>query len=539
MKVCFSLIISLLFIANPAFATNKHIDSLLLVLDKTIECKHIYSEIKEKRIDSLKGILENQSLSIHDKIPIIKNLCSEYNVYCTDSALQYSTLLTQYTRLIDDNDEYIDSEFLRTRIYKTMGLLKESYEVIAEIDTSGLSQRLKNSYVYTKLSVYNALRDFSRNDKDKIEYENLAKPLRYILLKDKNLQLMNRIYVKAEQQIADKQYDKALAELLDVYGKMESEKREAGIIAYSIAIIYNAKGEKDKELEFFTLSAIADLKNGIKAYTSLRRLASLMFEYGDIDRAYDYMKCSMEDAIFCNARLRTLEASEMFLIIDKSYQKKLERSRRTIIIFLMVTLCLVISLLLAITYIRKQNRQLSITKDKLSLSNYSLKETNKILSNANIVKEEYIGLYIEHYSDYLSRVDDYKKKAQRIAKLKGEQALLQFIESSLNPKDDLEQFYKDFDSTILRLFPRFVSQFNSLLLEGESIIPKCNDSLTPELRIFALIRLGITDSIKIAHFLRYSTSTIYNYRTKIRNKAAGNRDEFEGKVMKIDISSPL
>ncbi len=533
----FSILLLLFVSFDSVVASGRTLDSLLHVLDKTIENKYIYSEIKEKRIDSLKAKLNNYLLP-EDKISIAKNLCYEYNVYRTDSALLYSVKMGEYAKLAGRNEDVMDSELFRSRIFRTMGLLKEASEIVESIDTVHLSSEFRVSYLYTKLSVYNALRDFSRNNQDKEKYEYLAKSLRHTLLKDESLLPINHIYVKAEQLIIDKQYDEALTELQEVYNGMDPEKREAGIIAYSIAVIYKEKGNSEKELEYFARSAIADLKNGIKEYASLRRLGSLMFEYGDIDRAYNYMKSSMEDAIFCNARLRTLETSEIFLVIDRSYQKKEELRHKTVVVFLLVTIGLAFCLFLAVIYIRKQNKLLSGTKDKLYVSNHSLKETNKILSEANIIKEEYIGLYIGRFSEYLSKVEGYKMKAQRIARAKGEQALLQFIESSLNPKDDLKEFYKDFDATVLRLFPDFISQFNALLAKGEEIIPKNDESLTPELRIFALIRLGITDSIKIANFLRYSVSTIYNYRTKMRNKAAGNRDEFENKVMNIGIASP-
>ena len=316
---------------------------------------------------------------------------------------------------------------------------------------------------------------------------------------------------------------------------MDTEEREAAILAYAIAKVYEEKGDIDKVTEYFARSAIADIKSGVKEYMSLRRLAALMFEYDDINRAYSYMKCSMEDAIFYNARLRTLESSEMFQVIDKAYQTK-EAQRQTLLKTILGITCVLLTFIFFIlVYVYKQKKRLSITKDELSISNKLIKESNQNLLDSNIIKEEYIGLYIGHFSDYLSKIEKFKVKAQKVAKTQGEQALLKFIDSSLDPKDNLEEFYINFDKTILRLFPNFVEEMNKLLLKEERINLKTNDILTPELRIFALIRLGITDSIKIAYFLRYSVSTIYNYRTKMRNKAAGNRDEFENQVMKIGI----
>src|SRR5690606_6293353 len=448
--------------------------------------------------------------------------------------------LEKYAMQTNDYEEYIDSELFRIRILKTMGLLKESSDILNKVDTSRISDDLKTFYLYTKLSVYKLLIKESENNDEKRRYQTATDSLRNRLVSGEKLSPMDYIYVNTERLIEqEKNYDQALKDLRDVYATMDPEEREAAILAYSIAKVYEETGDTKKAIEYLARSAIADIKSGVKEYMSLRRLAVLLFEYGDVNRAYSYMKCSMQDAIFFNARLRTLESSEMFDFIDKAYQKKEEQRQILLITILVIIVILLIFIFFTLIYVYKQKKRLSITNDELSRSNKLLLESNVSLSDSNILKEEYIGLYIGHFSDYLSKIEQFRLKAQKIAKTQGEQALLKFIDSSLDPKDNLEKFYKNFDETILRLFPNFVEEINKLLLEEERIIFKANSNLTPELRIFALIRLGITDSIKIAYFLRYSISTIYNYRTKMRNKAAGIRDEFEDQVMKIGIDKNM
>lgn len=535
-----NLLLIIFFISSiyTGNAYNRQLDSLLNVLDKAIQDKEIYTKRKEVHIDSLKTKLSLSS-NVNDQISITKEICLEYIVFMTDSALLYTRALEQSAKRTDDYEEYIDSELFRVRILKTMGLLKESADILDKVDTLKISDDLKTFYLYTKLSVYNLLRISSANNDEKAGYQTEADVLRNRLVADEVLSPTDYIYVNTERLLQEKKYDQALEELFDVYFNMNPEVREAAIMAYAIAKVYEEIGDIDKATEYFARSAIADIKSGVKEYMSLRKLATLMFEYEDINRAYSYMKCSMEDAIFYNARLRTLESSEMFQVIDKAYQKK-EEQRQTLLITILVIICVLLTFIFfTLIYVYKQKKRLSITKDKLSISNKLIKESNQNLQDSNIIKEEYIGLYIGHFSDYLSKIEKFKLKAQKVAKTQGEQALLKFIDSSLDPKDNLEEFYKNFDETILRLFPNFVEEINKLLLEEERIRLKANDNLTPELRIFALIRLGITDSIKIAYFLRYSVSTIYNYRTKMRNKAAGNRDEFEDQVMKIGIDKNI
>ncbi|PRD55757.1 DUF6377 domain-containing protein [Sphingobacterium gobiense] len=535
MKNSLLLLIFLISSVHTANAYNGQLDSLLHVLDDAIQDKDLYTAKKEKRIDSLKATLQLSS-DVKDQIAVTKEICLHYIVFMTDSALLYTRKLEKYALQANDYEEYIDSELFRVRILKTMGLLKESTDILDNIDTLKISDGLKTFYLYTKLSVYNLLIKASENNDEKKRYEASAGSLRNRLVSGETLSPMDYIYVNTERLIQqEKQYDKALTDLHKAYAEVDPEEREAAILSYSIAKVYEEKKDIDKAMEYLARSAIADIKSGVKEYMSLRRLAVVLFEYGDVNRAYSYMKCSMQDAIFYNARLRTLESSEMFDFIDKAYQKK-EDERQMLLLTILVIIVLLLALILfTLAYVYKQKKRLTITKDELSRSNQLLMESNQSLSDSNILKEEYIGLYIGHFSDYLSKIEQFRLKAQKIAKTKGEQALSRFIDSSLDPKDNLEKFYKNFDETILRLFPNFVEEINKLLLEEEKISFKAPSNLTPELRIFALIRLGITDSIKIAYFLRYSVSTIYNYRTKMRNKAAGNRDEFEGLVMKIGI----
>lgn len=533
------LIIFLISSIPTTNAYHKQLDSLLHVLDKAIQDKAIYTAKKEGSIDSLKTRLHVSS-DVKDQIAITKEICLHYIVFMTDSALLYTRKLEKYALQANDYEEYIDSELFRVRILKTMGLLKESVDILNTVDTLRISNDLKTFYLYTKMSVYNLLIKTSESNDEKKRYQTITSSLRNRLVSGEALSPMDYIYVNTERLIQqEKQYDQALRDLRDAYADLDPEEREAAILAYSIAKVYEEKGDTDKAIEYLARSAIADIKSGVKEYMSLRRLAAVLFEYGDVNRAYSYMKCSMQDAIFYNARLRTLESSEMFDFIDKAYQKKENQRQILLLTILVIIMVLLAFIFFTLIYVYKQKKRLSITKDELSRSNKLLMESNQSLSDSNILKEEYIGLYIGHFSDYLSKIEQFRLKAQKIAKTQGEQALLKFIDLSLDPKDNLEEFYKNFDETILRLFPNFVEEINKLLLAEERISFKTNNNLTPDLRIFALIRLGITDSIKIAYFLRYSVSTIYNYRTKMRNKAAGNRDEFEGLVMKIGIDKNL
>ena len=283
------------------------------------------------------------------------------------------------------------------------------------------------------------------------------------------------------------------------------------------------------------------------SFSGVGSLAFLLYEEGDIDRAYKYIKRSLEDALFCNARLRTYEISQMLPIIDQAYQHQSQARQRQLVISLISISLLSVFLLIAVLSVYRQMRKLSVARKDLSQANKllndlnkELSETNKLLkhsnetlSEANLIKEEYIGRYMDQCSAYIDKLDDYRRLLNKTATAGKIDDLIQTIKSKQFIEDELKEFYTNFDSTFLQLFPTFVEEFSALLVDNEEIQLKSGELLNTELRIFALIRLGISDSVKISHFLRYSLSTIYNYRTKLRNKSAVPRDEFESYVMKI------
>ena len=287
------------------------------------------------------------------------------------------------------------------------------------------------------------------------------------------------------------------------------------------------------------------MTTAVREYISLRKLAILLYQEGDIERAYSYVKICMEDAAACNARLRKLEILEIFPIINDAYQQKTEKQQEQMKWTLASISMLSFFLLLAIFYVYKQMKRLAVARkevidtnkrlkelnEELHDSNSQLKEMNHTLSEANYIKEEYIGRYMDQCSTYLDKMDLYRRSLNKIAAAGRVEELYKAIKSSQFLDEELKEFYANFDMTFLQLFPNFVDEFNALLTEPMQ--PKPGELLNTELRIFALIRLGITDSTKIAQFLRYSVTTIYNYRTRVRNKALGERDEFETKVMQI------
>ena len=306
----------------------------------------------------------------------------------------------------------------------------------------------------------------------------------------------------------------------------EPGSRDYARACYYYAILF-PDSDPDSRLEWLVRSAEADIKCATKDYAALNDVAMILFRKGDIDRAFRYVAdhC-MPDALFFNGKLRPWQISRFFPQLERAYESRQEKQQK---VMMCIVLALTVLLVLLIVLIVK------IFTHHLALSraNRELKSLNDRLQDSEKIKEEYLALFLGMMSDNINTTRKYKNHVLKYLRRGNDKYLIEEIELLPPIEDDVHQFYKMFDETFLNLFPDFVEQFNALLADGSAIILKDPDVLTPELRIFALIRLGVTDSGKIASLLHYSSNTVYNYRAKIKNKARGPRDSFEDAVRAI------
>lgn len=276
-------------------------------------------------------------------------------------------------------------------------------------------------------------------------------------------------------------------------------------------------------------------------------LAQLLYEDGDMERAYQYMRFSWNATKFYNARLRSWQSADVLSLIDKTYQAMIEKQNGRLQQYLLLITTLLVLLIVALGYIYRQmkkladarnhlqqaNEQLNGLNEELRQMNSCLSSTNIELSESNQIKEEYIARFIKLCSTYINRLDAYRRMVNKKVSAGQIAELLKITRSQDALDEELEELYANFDTAFLHLFPDFVKKFNDLLQDNERIVLKKDELLNTELRIFALIRLGIEDSSQIAEFLRYSVNTIYNYRAKVKNKTRGSREDFEDLVRKI------
>lgn len=530
-------ILFLLFFPLFMFARNE-VDSLLKVLDNTIKEHRIYEQKKELRIDSLKLKL-NSMTDIDERYHLSHKLFREYRNYNMDSALYNANQKLELAEKLA-NPEYIRIANMNiAEILGIMGLYKESLDIMGQIDKNSLDDKERAYSFHIYHSLYTLMSENSFSDKEKSHYKNLLSQYKDSLLQVNSPGTLAYSLILSGKLEQDEKWDEALDLMLNCYAEYGSDPSQVGTIAYGLSEIYRKKGDYDNSKKYLVISAIGDQQKAAKSYISLRKLAILLYEEGDIDRAYTYIKRSMEDAILCKARFRMLEISQTLPIIVAAYDKKVHQEKTNLINSILLISVLVLILIFSIIYIFRQLKKLSRARKSITsiyhdmkVMNTELQELNDKLAESNHVKEEYIGFIFNLCSSYIDKMESYRVDINRKLKTNMLKDALKLTGTTL-VTDEVKEFYRTFDAIFLNIYPNFIDDFNNLLMDDAQIVPKAGDILTSELRVFALMRLGISDSSKIASFLHYSPQTVYNYKLKIRNKLKVSKDEFAFAIQQV------
>ena len=541
MQRFFLLLITVMYGAVASAQAN--LDSLLLELDQVVQHRHEYASKKEKALEGLKNQWVSAGSTIQ-QFQILGKAFDLYSNYQTDSAYVVVEKRMEVAHALNTPEALAEAYMNLAEVYRTTGLYKETLEVLEYVRKQGLNQVDLAYYYHLHHSLYMLMADYAVLDTDKKAYNKLLFNYKDSLLQVLDSTELSYALVESSYYTMQGEFKEALNRANEAYHKYGGE---SPLINFTLAEIYHYLGDRKREKVYLAASAIGDLQSSVKEYLSLHRLATLLYEDGDLDRAYNYMRCALEDAVFSNSRLRTLEVSKMLPYINKAYEAKMGQERDRLVVSLSVTTFLFLILLVALYYIYKQVRELSLSREKqrdmnhrLQESNEALKVVNNRLTEADHVKEEYISYLFTMCSTYISKLEDFRLHVKRNLQTNRVKQLEKSVESSGLVAEELKEFYRSFDAIFLKIYPTFVEEFNQLMTDEGKITPKNGDLLTPELRIFALVRLGISDSVKIAEFLHYSPQTIYNYRLKVRNKATCTKEEFLARISVIgELNSAL
>jgi len=488
---------------------------------------------KEQRLSEIKNRLNAKELTDSQRYTIYNNLYDEYCTYQVDSAIHYQELNLELAEKYN-NLEYKYTALLNLSFaYWIKGRFLESMRIMDNLDRK-LFDSLPESLLVEYYESYQRLYMYYASIEDNIPNEYYH---RHSLYRDSLLLHVQPNTLKYNIVIAEKLRDENRTEeakqyLMKSMDSIKFESHEKAIVANILANIYKKEGNVDMQKKYFAISAIADIKNAVKENTSMMSLALLLYSDGNIEGAYKCIKSSMDDAAFCNAYFRTYELSKIFPIIDSAYQEKTAKQKAELQKYLLLVSVLSVFLIFAMIYVYSQMKRIAGIRKGSHQLNVQLSTINQKLIETNKVKEVYLGKFIDLCSNYIEKLDNYRRGLNKIANSGKMDELLKSLKSKQYIENELSDFYTNFDETFLRIYPTFITDFNALFPESGKQVPKQGEILNTELRIFALIRLGIHDSSQIAVFLRYSITTIYTYRSKLKNKSLCP-ENFEERIMKI------
>lgn len=518
---------------------DRQIRDTLKELDDVISRQEEIESAKDSYIELIKGRY-SEAMSPDEKYTILDELYNEYYNYNIDSAIFYARTKLDIAFDAAEQDLVDDAILDIADRYVMSGMYLAAHDIISEISADRLDVLLVPRYYHIWHSLYTGLEDGCDDPVQKTEYRKLKQQYREQLFSLLGKDDISRLYVMADIYVDEGRAD----ELLDTLNAKFNEDipiHDKAVLSYIYANISDSYGHDDDATLYFAKSAIFDLMTPVHEYKSLYELASKLYDAGDIKRAYRYISRSINDAITANALINIQSINRSLPIISRSYHTQMLHNRRQLSVLSGILGIMAVLLIGAVTVTLKEQRKARQAGKRTSEINEELKAINRkmeeyilLLKESNNIKEIYIGRYIDLCSEYIGRMERYRSMLNRTARTEGFEAVRNALKSSEFIDKELNEFYEQFDATFLQLFPDFIKDLNALLQPDKRIELKTRDGImTTELRIFALIRLGITDSVKIAEFLRRSVSTVYNYRVKMRNAALNSREDFEKQIMGI------
>ncbi len=487
------------------------------------------------------------------------------------SALKYANKLLQLAHLKNDPSLLVDAKLKRIFILLSGGMFKETFDFLNVISIKNVADSVKAEY-YTLLGrAYYNLADFNADNHSTPLYNSKANLYLDSAMVFFALNSFDHLYYSALQFLKKGNTDSALSNLLQLIKRENLSYHEIALSTSTIGGIYLSKGREEDAKLYLIKASIADIKSSTKETLALLNLANIIYNEGKLEEALLYIEKANADAAFYNARLRKVQVGAILPLIEGGMINTINNQKEKLQYFLIALSVLVILLAGFAFIIRNQviklkiartslfeanEKQRQINKELLEANelkekynaklteinnqlleanaikekfNGQLKAINNQLAEANKIKEEYIGYYFNLDTEYLARTEklitalDKKLVERRWEEIK-------LILKSFDPKKEKEELLKNFDKVFLRLFPNFVTQFNTLFGEDDRMVLKDEQLLNSELRIFALIRMGITENEKIAEILGYSINTIYAKKTKVRNKTSVNKEEFDRRI---------
>ena len=535
------VIIITLLMTQPIYVKGDN-NQLYKQLDAVLAQRAHYVELKEKSLNEIKQGAKYVT-SNEDKLKLYEQLANEYKAYEYDSAMTYvnkGLILAQKSNNIFFNKRF---QLSQTRLLITRGFYAEAKEILQKIEPKEEPRDYQFLYYYTMYGLYNNWstycenNEFSKNyDLKKVEY--LKKAIELSPKKDAfYYYLMGELYYFSNHPNNNKTiqyYKKALS-------MEKANSRLHAMTAFALSEVYQKANNLELMEHYLLVAAISDITSATKENVALQDIALFIYKHKtrSLNKAQEYINLSLEDAYTYKSRLRRIEISSKLQLITNAYTDDIKTTNRLLNIALLVIILLLLGVGISSLFIRKKNRLLKQKKDeitatsaKMEILNEQLHLINAELKNTNHKRERLVKVYIDLSYKNIERNQKLRTLAVRKIKANQSKELLSLLSSSTNTEKENKEFLTEFDKAFLSLYPTFITELNKQLTESAHIQLKENGEMPPILRVCALLRLGITESSKIAGILSYSPQTVYNYRSILKNNAI-DKEHFEENVLKL------
>ena len=529
--ICFFIAISL----QTVNAQQTDIDRLYNTIDSLIEHRSELLAEKEIRLKALKdglqeGLDEDQLFKLNERI------YDEYMAYNFDSAYYYINKNVECQRALGHADRFAASAVRMAHILAVSGIFNNARLLLNEVRVEDISTANKIDY-YEQQSELNLFRSEMANFTPLFPaYVDSMQHYRQKILEIAPHDSYNYIFNLATYTCEQGEVDKAIKMLEDYLPKLRQGDRHYSIVTSTLAFFYTHKDQPETREKYLLLSAISDLRASILENNSLRELSIILLERQEYKKAYNYLQQASADAKLYGSRLRSLQAARLAPLITQAYDTERVRTQNRTYILLailsVITLLLIGTIAFILSMMRKRRaaiEKINTLNQELERRNAAIEAANNEMKESNRIKDEYIGRFLELSSNYIQRGEDRAKLLNRLARDKKMAELYTELKSSASLNESIRLFYQNFDTAFLNIYPNFIKEVNSLMANGNQFEVDGGQKLTTELRILALIRLGINDNQKIADILRSSITTIYTYRSKIKSRAL-SKDTFEDEI---------
>lgn len=542
---------------NSGLSTQQLLDSL----DSSLGKSAAYTAEKERRISSLRRRL-SQTPNPEQRFWICRNLVDEYSSYNSDSALHYIDASTAVARQAGRREWIDEMNLNRAYIYAATGLLSEAESALNEVDPRQMTPALATEYYNRVLFVLTHKDQYLGKNSLTRPYSERAKAMLDSVSRLMQPSDPQYIWFLAWRSMTDPAKTREAIPVVEkALANATYSTREEAMNAWGLSRLYELTGNSDMMMRYLILSAIADVRTSNKEIASLEEISNRLYQSNDLERANDYISHCLQLANDYKSRVRVGRLADLQYHITKAYSQRNDRQRRKLNVYFIIALVFAVGLAVAMLFLYKQNRRIHRSKTELDRSNAQLnskveelsqtrrqlKEANDRLeilyrnvrdeagelAAGNDAKERYIADIFAICSDYISKLDEFRRNIYRKIVAHNFDEVKELTKSHELSHGEIKELYQNFDSIFLKVYPNFVDDFNTLLRPDERVAMKKPGVLTTELRIYALVRLGINDSVKIARFLHCSTQSVYNARMKMRNKSDISKEQFAEAVRRL------